>query len=87
MDQVPVRHGTWSWFIVLFLVNSPNSPGVIKDDAFLSEMMKDASGPLNFTMFLTFMGEKLQNTDTDDTLTSAFQTIDDANTGLVSKEK
>ncbi|KAL5263601.1 hypothetical protein ACHWQZ_G008837 [Mnemiopsis leidyi] len=61
------------------------SLGVIKDDSFLSEMMKEATGPLNFTMFLTFMGDKLQNTDSDDTLVSAFLTIDSENTGLIPK--
>jgi Ca2+-binding EF-hand superfamily protein len=59
--------------------------GVIKDDSFLTGMMKEATGPLNFTMFLTFMGDKLQNTDTDDTLVSAFLTIDSENTGLIPK--
>jgi len=59
--------------------------GVIKDDTFLSSMIKEATGPLNFTMFLTFMGDKLQNTDSDDTLVSAFLTIDTENTGLISK--
>ena len=48
-------------------------------------MMKEATGPLNFTMFLTFMGDKLQNTDSDDTLVSAFLTIDSENTGLIPK--
>lgn len=48
-------------------------------------MMKEANGQINFTMFLTFMGEKLQNTDTEDVLNSAFLTVDTENTGIVSK--
>ena len=60
--------------------------GVIKsDDKFFADMMKEATGPLNFTMFLTFMGDKLQNTDSDDTLVSAFLTIDTEATGIISK--
>ena len=48
-------------------------------------MVKEATGPINFTMFLTFMGDKLQNTDTDDVLQNAFLTIDSENTGLISQ--
>ncbi|XP_063681057.1 myosin regulatory light chain 2, smooth muscle minor isoform-like isoform X1 [Bolinopsis microptera] len=62
------------------------SLGVIKsDDNYFAEMMKEATGPLNFTTFLTFMGVKLQNTDSDDTLVSAFLTIDTEATGIISK--
>lgn len=58
---------------------------MIKDDKFLSDMVKEATGPINFTMFLTFMGDKLQNTDSDDVLQNAFLTIDSENTGLISQ--
>ena len=60
---------------------------MIKDDAFLSEMIKESTGPINFTMFLTFMGDKLQNTDTDDVLQEAFKTLDPDLTGLISTKK
>ena len=59
---------------------------MVKDDAFLQEMLKEATGPLNFTMFLTFMGDKLQNTDTDEVLNNAFLTIDPDNTGRISRQ-
>merc|ERR1712113_274958 len=48
------------------------SLGSVKDDKFIAEMIKEASGPINFTMFLTFMGDKLQNTDSEETLATVF---------------
>lgn len=74
-------------FALLFCITWYLCLGVIKDDSFLSEMIKEATGPINFTMFLTFMGDKLQNTDTDDVLVSAFLTIDSENTGFINKMK
>lgn len=44
-------------------------------------MVAEATGPINFTMFLTFMGEKLANTDSEDVLTAAFATLDENNSG------
>jgi len=61
------------------------SLGVIKDDKFITEQLKEATGAINFTMFLTFMGDKLQNTDSDDVLQNAFLTIDSENTGFISQ--
>jgi len=63
------------------------SLGRIQDDTFISGMVAEATGPINFTMFLTFMGDKLQNTDSDETLTNAFLSIDDANTGFIKQDK
>lgn len=60
--------------------------GVIKDEKFLQDMLKEAAGPINFTMFLTFMGDKLQNTDSDEVLHNAFLTLDQAATGLISQQ-
>ena len=37
-----------------------NSLGKNPDDAYLEGMMNEAPGPINFTMFLTLFGEKLQ---------------------------
>ncbi len=49
-------------------------------------MVAEATGPINFTMFLTFMGDKLQNTDSDECLTNAFLTIDENNTGFIKQD-
>ena len=44
-------------------------------------MMNEAPGPINFTMFLTMFGEKLNGTDPEDVIRNAFACFDDDNTG------
>lgn len=34
--------------------------------------MNEAPGPINFTMFLTLFGERLQGTDPEDVIKNAF---------------
>ena len=43
--------------------------------------MNEAPGPINFTMFLTMFGEKLNGTDPEDVIKNAFACFDDDNTG------
>lgn len=50
-------------------------------DEQLEGMIKEAPGPLNFTMFLTMFGEKLQGTDPEDVIKNAFACFDERNTG------
>lgn len=50
--------------------------GRIPPDAELNEMLKEAPGPLNFTMFLNLFGEKLSGTDPEDTIRQAFAMFD-----------
>merc|ERR1712168_211672 len=45
-------------------------------DEYLEEMMKEAPGPINFTMFLTLFGEKLNGTDPEDVIRNAFGCFD-----------
>lgn len=52
----------------------------------LDEMIKEAPGPLNFTMFLTLFGEKLHGTDPEETLKSAFALFDETNKGFIDEE-
>ena len=59
----------------------------MKDGSFLKDMLKVSQGPINFTMFLTFMGEKLADTDSEDMLNSAFLTLDEGQTGLIPKQE
>ena len=40
-----------------------NFTGKNPTDAYLEAMMNEAPGPINFTMFLTMFGEKLNGTD------------------------
>ena len=41
----------------------------------LSNALGEATGPINFTMFLTMFGEKLNGTDPEDVMRCAFQVI------------
>ena len=50
-------------------------------DKYLEDMMNEAPGPINFTMFLTMFGEKLNGTDPEDVIRNAFACFDDDNTG------
>lgn len=50
-------------------------------DQYLDGMMQEAPGPINFTMFLTMFGEKLNGTDPEDVIKNAFGCFDEDNTG------
>jgi len=52
-------------------------------DQYLEAMMNEAPGPINFTMFLTMFGEKLNGTDPEDVIKNAFACFDDENKGMV----
>nr|KAF6330518.1 myosin light chain 9 [Myotis myotis] len=46
-------------------------------DEYLEGMMSEAPGPINFTMFLTMFGEKLNGTDPEDVIRNAFACFDE----------
>lgn len=46
--------------------------------------MNEAPGPINFTMFLTMFGEKLNGTDPEDVIRNAFACFDEEGTGELS---
>lgn len=50
-------------------------------DEYLETMMNEAPGPINFTMFLTMFGEKLNGTDPEDVIRNAFACFDEEGTG------
>merc|ERR1712168_273620 len=52
------------------------SLGQIMTDAEIDGMIKEAPGAINFTMFLTLMGEKLHGTDAEDVIKNAFKCFD-----------
>lgn len=52
-------------------------------DQYLDAMMNEAPGPINFTMFLTMFGEKLNGTDPEDVIKNAFACFDEDNKGEV----
>ncbi|KAL3859518.1 hypothetical protein ACJMK2_009734 [Sinanodonta woodiana] len=55
-------------------------------DDYLQAMINEAPGPINFTMFLTLFGDKLNGTDPEDVIRNAFACFDDKNTGKLSEE-
>lgn len=59
-------------------------PGKNPTDEYLEAMMNEAPGPINFTMFLTMFGEKLNGTDPEDVIRNAFACFDEEGTGELS---
>ncbi|XP_065655691.1 myosin regulatory light chain 12B [Hydra vulgaris] len=55
-------------------------------DSYLEEMMKEAPGPINFTMFLTLFGEKLNGTDPEDVIKNAFGCFDTDQLGTIQED-
>lgn len=51
------------------------------NEDYLEAMMNEAPGPINFTMFLTMFGEKLNGTDPEDVIRNAFACFDEEGTG------
>ncbi|MBN3301512.1 MLRS protein, partial [Amia calva] len=51
----------------------------------LEAMVKEASGPINFTVFLTMFGEKLKGADPEDVILGAFKVLDPEGTGTIKK--
>ncbi|XP_029374562.1 myosin regulatory light chain 10 [Echeneis naucrates] len=49
----------------------------------LDEMMKEAPGPINFTIFLAMFGEKLKGTDPEETILNAFKIFDPEGKGIL----
>ncbi|GLD56852.1 myosin light chain 5-like protein [Lates japonicus] len=58
----------------------------VKDNE-LEDMLKEATGPINFTMFLTLFGEKLHGTDPEETILNAFKLFDPNAKGFVHKDE
>ncbi|XP_075574809.1 myosin regulatory light chain 2, ventricular/cardiac muscle isoform isoform X2 [Pelecanus crispus] len=50
----------------------------------IEEMIKEAPGPINFTVFLTMFGEKLKGADPEETILNAFKVFDPEGKGLKS---
>ncbi|KAJ7309815.1 hypothetical protein JRQ81_007885 [Phrynocephalus forsythii] len=48
----------------------------------LEDMIKEAPGPINFTVFLTMFGEKLKGADPEETILNAFKVFDPESKGL-----
>lgn len=55
-------------------------------DDYLDGMVKEAPGPINFTMFLTLFGEKLNGTDPEDVIKNAFGCFDPDQKGTIKED-
>jgi len=55
-------------------------------DEYLDEMMNQAPGAINFTMFLTLFGERLQGTDPEDVIRNAFSCFDEDQRGSLNED-
>ena len=60
--------------------------GKIANDSELTEMLKEASGPINFTMLLTLFANRMSGSaDDDDVVINAFKQFDE--NGKIDGEK
>lgn len=60
--------------------------GRLCSDKELEEMTSEAPGPINFTMFLTVFGDRVQGTDEEDIVLNAFNRYDEGD-GFCKEEK
>ncbi|XP_041053199.1 myosin light chain 5-like isoform X2 [Carcharodon carcharias] len=58
----------------------------VKDDE-LESMLREATGPINFTMFLNLFGAKLHGSDPEEVLVNAFKLFDPDAKGHISKDE
>ncbi|EDO42774.1 predicted protein [Nematostella vectensis] len=64
-----------------------DSLGKLVNDEYVEDMLNEASGPINFTMFLTLFGEKISGTDPEDVIRNAFGSFDLEGKGSIDEEK
>lgn len=64
----------------------PSTTGKNPTDEYLEGMMNEAPGPINFTMFLTMFGEKLNGTDPEDVIRNAFACFDEEASGFIHED-
>ena len=62
------------------------SLGKNQTEELADEMLNEASGPINFTMFLTLFGVKFNGTDPEDVLRNAFSLFDETNSGFITED-
>ncbi|KAJ2743659.1 hypothetical protein GGI20_003579 [Coemansia sp. BCRC 34301] len=63
-----------------------SSLGQTVSDSYIDAMINEAPGPINFTMFLTLMGEHLSGTDPENEILSAFEAFDIDGNGLIAAD-
>lgn len=55
-------------------------------DEYIEDMISEAPGSINFTMFLTLFGEKMTGTDPEHEILQAFETFDEGKTGSINAD-
>merc|ERR1712221_17029 len=71
-------------------VANPGVQGSFQHDrpgTYLEDMIKEATGDINFTTFLTLFGEKLHGTDPEDVILNAFKCFDPEGTKVIPGEE
>ena len=63
------------------------SLGKNPSDNYLEEMINEATGPINFTMFLTMFGDKLNGTDPETVIQNAFACFDQEGVGSITEDR
>jgi len=63
------------------------SLGQVMSEDDIDKMIKEAPGAINFTMFLTLFGEKLNGTDPEDVIKNAFKCFDTAGKGTIHEDE
>ncbi|KAJ1998799.1 hypothetical protein GGI04_004022 [Coemansia thaxteri] len=64
-----------------------SSLGQNVSDSYIDAMINEAPGPINFTMFLTLMGEHLSGTDPESEIVTAFEAFDMDGNGLIDADQ
>ncbi|RKP11043.1 hypothetical protein THASP1DRAFT_12053 [Thamnocephalis sphaerospora] len=62
------------------------SLGQNPSDAYIDAMINEAPGSINFTMFLTLMGEKMSGTDPEHEILNAFECFDEEGNGRINAD-
>ncbi|KAF8355047.1 mlc-2 [Pristionchus pacificus] len=63
------------------------SMGTVASDSQIDSMLKEAPGPINFTVFLTLFGERLTGTDPEATIVGAFAMFDKKDCGKIKEDE
>lgn len=86
---IPMRDALcprWRLFLLFRHLTRFHHVGQTPTDDFIEAMIAEAPGSINFTMFLTLMGEKLSGTDPEHEILQAFEAFDDKKGGLIDAE-
>jgi len=60
--------------------------GAIASDSQIDAILKEAPGPINFTVFLTLFVERLTGTDPEATILGAFEMFDKTSSGFIPED-